>query len=136
MVLPEHPRSRSSGSAPEDINYHTNKMASTPRAEQFEDRLKTIINSVLSKDESSCVTQTKDVKPPVSLSTSGGIGNVPPHAQSSQKPMFSPVKKELPTHLPLPPSGMKKCHFQTTYLVFLWFKYSSMIFFIMYTLEL
>ena len=118
LVLPEHPRSRSSGSAPEDINYHTNKMASTPRAEQFEDRLKTIINSVLSKDESSCVTQTKDVKPPVSLSTSGGVGNLPPHAQSSQKPMFSPVKKELPTHLPLPPSGMKKCQFETTYLVF------------------
>ena len=107
MVLPEHPRSRSSGSAPEDINYHTNKMASTPRAEQFEDRLKTIINSVLSKDESSCVTP-KDVKPPVSLSTSGGVGNVPPHAQSSQNPMYRPVKKELPTDLPLPPSGMKK----------------------------
>ena len=121
LVLPEHPRSRSSGSAPEDINYHTNKMASTPRAEQFEDRLKTIINSVLSKDESSCVTP-KDVKPPVSLSTSGGVGNLPPHAQSSQKPMFSPVKKELPTHLPLPPSGMKKCHLQTIWF-FLWLKY-------------
>ena len=93
LVLPPHPRSRSSEHT-EDITYNTNKMSSTPRAEQFEDRLKTIINSVLSKDE------TKDVKPPVSLSTSSTSNQ-----NSSQKPMFSPVKKELPTHLPLPPSG-------------------------------
>ena len=86
LVLPPHPRSRSSE--------HTEDMSSTSRAEQFEDMLKTVINSVLLKNE------TKDVKPPVSLSTSSTSNQ-----SSSQKPMFSPVKKELPTHLPLPPSG-------------------------------
>lgn len=78
-------------------------MSSTPRAEQFEDRLKTIIHSVLSGDE-----KPQDLKnlphnlPPTSSSSS-----------SQNKPMFSPVKKELPSHLPPPPSGVvlnKKAH--------------------------
>ena len=77
LVLPAHPGSRSSEHT-EDVTYHTNKMSATPRAEQFEDRLKTIIHSVLSGDE-------KDQK-------------------ANNKPMFSPVKKELPTHLPMPPN--------------------------------
>ncbi len=91
LVLPPHPRSRSSEHTEDIPTYHTNKMSSAPRAEQFEVRLKTIIHSVLSSDE-------KDVKPPLQSSQSS--------SSSGSKPMFSPVKKELPSHLPLPPSGI------------------------------
>ena len=83
-------------------------MSSTPRAEQFEDRLKTIIHSVLAGDsdhrEAAAAKGNQDVKPPLHvLPYNSGS---PPHSASSSKPMFSPVKKELPTHLPLPPSGI------------------------------
>lgn len=47
LVLPSHPRSRSSEQTEDVPTYHTNKMSSAPRAEQFEDRLKTIIHSVI-----------------------------------------------------------------------------------------
>ena len=83
-------------------------MSSTPRAEQFEDRLKTIIHSVLAGDsdqrEAAAAKSNPDVKPP--LHVLPYAINSPPQGASSSKPMFSPVKKELPTHLPLPPSGV------------------------------
>ena len=83
-------------------------MSSTPRAEQFEDRLKTIIHSVLAGDsdqrEAAAAKSNQDVKPPLHILPY--TSNSPPQSTSSSKPMFSPVKKELPTHLPLPPSGI------------------------------
>ena len=83
-------------------------MSSTPRAEQFEDRLKTIIHSVLAGDsdqrEAAASKSNQDIKPPLHIMPYAS--NSPPHSASSHKPMFSPVKKELPTHLPLPPSGI------------------------------
>ena len=83
-------------------------MSSTPRAEQFEDRLKTIIHSVLAGDsdqrEAAAAKSNQDVKPPLHILPY--TSNSPPQSSSSSKPMFSPVKKELPTHLPLPPSGI------------------------------
>ena len=85
-------------------------MNATPRAEQFEDRLKTIIHSVLSGDtdqREAAAANNKvnmDIKPPLHILPSNSTS---PHGTaSSSKPMFSPVKKELPTHLPLPPSGI------------------------------
>ena len=83
-------------------------MSSTPRAEQFEDRLKTIIHSVLAGDsdqrEAAATKNNQDIKPPLHIMPYAS--NSPPQSASSHKPMFSPVKKELPTHLPLPPSGI------------------------------
>ena len=83
-------------------------MSSTPRAEQFEDRLKTIIHSVLAGDsdqrEAAAAKSNQDIKPPLHITPY--TSNSPPQSASSHKPMFSPVKKELPTHLPLPPSGI------------------------------
>ena len=83
-------------------------VSSTPRAEQFEDRLKTIIHSVLAGDsdqrEAAVSKSSQDIKPPLHIMPYAS--NSPPHSASSHKPMFSPVKKELPTHLPLPPSGI------------------------------
>jgi len=104
-VLPPHPdsRSRSSeGQTAEDMSFASTKVNSTPRAEQFEDGLKTIIHSVLTGDgDQQQQQQAVDVKPPLQV-------GVPPRSPtpSSSKPMFSPVKKELPTNLPLPPSGV------------------------------
>lgn len=86
LVLPAHPRSRSSDQTEDIPTYHTNKMSSAPRAPQFEDRLKTIIHSVLSGEDKERQAQLQQ--------------------QQQQKPMFSPIKKELPTHLPPPPSGI------------------------------
>ena len=84
-------------------------MSSTPRAEQFEDRLKTIIHSVLAGDSdhreaAAAAKGNQDVKPPLHVLPYSSSS--PPQSASSSKPMFSPVKKELPTHLPLPPSGI------------------------------
>ena len=81
-------------------------MSSTPRAEQFEDRLKTIIHSVLAgdSDHRDVVKGNQDVKPPLHVMPYNSTS--PTQGASSTKPMFSPVKKELPVHLPLPPSGI------------------------------
>ncbi len=100
LVLPPHPDSKSRSSEhTEDVTYATNKMSSTPRAEQFEDRLKTIIHSVLSGDG--------EVKPPEGGPAGGGPpGGSSASAGAQNKPMFSPVKKELPAHLPGPPAGV------------------------------
>jgi len=96
LVLPPHPPSRSASSElNDDITFSSSKMSSTPRAEQFETRLKNIIQSVLSGDAD------QDVKPPISLPMRSNSSPPP-----QQRPMFSPVKKELPSHLPLPPSGV------------------------------
>lgn len=87
LVLPQHPesRSRSSEHTTDEISFAKSKVSATPRAEQFEDRLKTIIHSVLSSDAES--------KHSTSLSMS-----------ASSQPMFSPVKRELPSQLPPPPN--------------------------------
>ena len=83
-------------------------VSSTPRAEQFEDRLKTIIHSVLAGDsdqrEAAAAKTSQDIKP--QLHVLPYTSHSPPQNPTSSKPMFSPVKKELPTHLPLPPSGV------------------------------
>lgn len=95
LILPPHPPSRSASSDPnDDVTFSSLKMSSTPRAEQFETRLKNIIQSVLAGDEQ----EGGVTPPPIGLSTR----SPPPQ----QRPMFSPVKKELPSHLPLPPSGV------------------------------
>jgi hypothetical protein len=91
LVLPPHPPSRSASSdLNDDVTFSSSKMSSTPRAEQFETRLKNIIQSVLAGDADQEGPQMRNNSSP------------PPQ----QRPMFSPVKKELPSHLPLPPSGV------------------------------
>ena len=97
LILPPHPGSRSSDHTEEIAPYHANKMSSTPRAEQFEDRLKTIIHSVLSGDDNNKEQKLQALN----IQASGSVGKMP-----NSKPMFSPVKKELPSHLPMPPSGI------------------------------
>ena len=54
----------------------------------MQDRLKTIIQSVLSEDP----TRSLNIQANASKGAGGSGGN--------NKPMFSPVKKELPSHLP------------------------------------
>lgn len=54
----------------------------------LQDRLKTIIQSVLSEDP----TRSLNIQANASKGAGGSGGN--------NKPMFSPVKKELPSHLP------------------------------------
>ena len=114
LVLPPHPdsRSRSSEHTADDLSFAKSKVSTTPRAEQFEDRLKTIIHSVLSSDaaspsESSAPASKRppseplDIKPPPHL---------PPHGPPPTQPMFSPVKRELPVHLPPPPNTHPRGH--------------------------
>ena len=104
LVLPPHPdsRSRSSEQTAEDMSYASTKVNSTPRAEQFEDRLKTIIRSVLTGPD-----EQKAAAGAVPSANEPPLQVMPPKSPTpSSKPMFSPVKKELPTHLPLPPSGV------------------------------
>ena len=72
-------------------------VSSTPRAEQFEDRLKTIIHSVLAGDsdqrEAAAAKTSQDIKP--QLHVLPYTSHSPPQNPTSSKPMFSPVKKEL-----------------------------------------
>ena len=75
-------------------------MSSTPRAEQFEDRLKTIIHSVLSGDDKN------HPKGPLNIQANASAKMLSSANSSNMKPMFSPVKKELPSHLPMPPSNV------------------------------
>lgn len=93
LVLPAHPRPGSTTSSEAGRPNHM-LIRSTPKAEQFEDRLKTIIQSVLSEDP----TRSLNIQANASKGAGGSGGN--------NKPMFSPVKKELPSHLPMPPSGV------------------------------
>eukprot|EP00095_Tigriopus_kingsejongensis_P006310 maker-scaffold61_size441589-snap-gene-3.32 protein:Tk06310 transcript:maker-scaffold61_size441589-snap-gene-3.32-mRNA-1 annotation:"histone h3" len=113
LHLPPRPdsRSRSSERTGEgDVSFAKSKMSTTPRAEQFEDRLKTIIHSVLSGDQHG-QTPTQGPPLPPGQPQGGGMGG-PPLAHShdpkgglpQQNPMFSPVKRELPMHLPPPPN--------------------------------
>ena len=95
-----------------------------PGAEQFEDRLKTIIHSVLTGPDQAdqkpevgklsagpqqgssgqqTLQQLHVSSPPLGQGPQGGG---PPGGGPHSKPMFSPVKKELPTGLPPPPSGV------------------------------
>ena len=102
LVLPPHPTSRSASSGPnDDVTFSSSKMSSTPRAEQFEIRLKNIIHSVLSGDATQ--DDSGRTPPPQAGGMSARSSSSPP---PQQRPMFSPVKKELPSHLPLPPSGV------------------------------
>ena len=110
LVLPPHPdsRSRSSEQTVDEMSFGKSKVSTTPRAEQFEDRLKTIIHSVLSNDEQQ-QQQQQQQQPPVDMKPQ----HLPPPPQSprqQQQPMFSPVKRELPTHLPPPPSSHHHPH--------------------------
>ncbi|XP_059099088.1 histone-lysine N-methyltransferase, H3 lysine-79 specific-like [Tigriopus californicus] len=117
LLLPPHPDSRSRSRSSEhtldggDVSFAKSKMSTTPRAEQFEDRLKTIIHSVLSSDQQGggpppAMTITSTA--PSSSYPSGGSaagGAVPGSGVvPRQAPMFSPVKRELPSHLPPPPN--------------------------------
>ena len=137
LVLPAHPDSRSQSSDhTDDLTFAKSKMSATPRAEQFEDRLKSIIHSVLSSDAPDGGNHhPKPRGPPPAAHSSHLPSPVPPPPQaqphqpappppppppappaahsrmlpspsssSSQQPMFSPVKRELPMHLPPPPS--------------------------------
>ena len=147
LVLPPHPDSRSQSSDhTDDLTFAKSKMSATPRAEQFEDRLKSIIHSVLSSDapEGGTSHHPKARGPPPAAHSSHLPSPVPPppppppqaqpqqpaahppphhphhpappaahsrmlpspSSSSSQQPgpMFSPVKRELPMHLPPPPS--------------------------------
>ena len=62
LVLPPHPPSRSASSElNDDVTFSSSKMSATPRAEQFETRLKNIIQSVLAGDAD------QDVKPPLQV---------------------------------------------------------------------
>ena len=127
LVLPPHPdsHSRSSeGADPHGDQSFGAAKAAAPRAEQFEDRLKTIIHSVLTGDEQkeaaaaaaaaaggvhpggSGVPSSKHHLPLHLGMPHGGPGGPMQPGAGSSKPMFSPVKKELPTNLPLPPAGV------------------------------
>ena len=148
LVLPAHPDSRSQSSDhTDDLTFAKSKMSTTPRAEQFEDRLKSIIHSVLSSDAPDGGSQHPRARgPPPAAHSSHLPSPVPPPPQSQSQPqqpapppppplpppappaahsrmapssmlpspsssssqqpgpMFSPVKRELPMHLPPPPS--------------------------------
>ena len=144
LILPPHPDSRSQSSDhTDDLSFAKSKMSTTPRAEQFEDRLKSIIHSVLSSDapdggrnhpkvrgpppaahsghlpspvpppppqqqlqqQSAPPAAPPAAPPPAAHSRAPSSSMLPsPSSSSSQQPMFSPVKRELPMHLPPPPS--------------------------------
>lgn len=99
MALPPHPesRSRSSEQTAEELSFGKSKMSSTPRAEQFEDRLKTIIHSVLSSDPDHAEGHPSVPLPPppnpayLSRERDPGMPPVQPAA-------YDLVKREHPPH--------------------------------------
>jgi hypothetical protein len=102
LILPPHPRpdsrSRSSEHTAEDTSYTKSKVSSTPRAEQFEDRLKTIIHSVLSADANGGGAAPSHQRPPPAQQQ-----QQPPQSQPQQQPLF--IKREPPLHPPPPPNS-------------------------------
>ncbi len=97
LVLPPHPDSRSpSSEQTDDLTYQKSKMSATPRAEQFEDRLKSIIHSVLSSDAEPGNDLPKRGPPPAAHSAAGP-GRLSQHGPPPPPP---------PAHSRGPPPGM------------------------------
>uniref|UniRef100_A0A0K2TNK4 Histone-lysine N-methyltransferase, H3 lysine-79 specific n=1 Tax=Lepeophtheirus salmonis TaxID=72036 RepID=A0A0K2TNK4_LEPSM len=117
ITLQSHPDSRSNSSEHiDETNFAKSKVCTTPRAEQFQDRLKTIIHSVLSADE-----DTKSPRLPLpSVQHQKRIQNniQPPHSQSSRtmndliqseiEKTLSTTARSRPSHYTPPSPGVTR----------------------------